>query len=274
MSRTVERVQRRGYHLSAVPPLPTGHPSNTALPCHLRHRGGNHLDPTPVNSQALRNEECASPVRNSFQDRKLLQKALTFQRFHKFVHGRHYELPWLLQEDVKNVVLQKCSRKRPTRAAVTNVSESEFETRYSVIHCTGYLKSWALAKLSLYEDAPADGCVGCNLSRLVAVGRVHGDHASSSVTRTALDAEAVQLVSRHAADGKFLFIDKNLACSFMFCFFILDLDLVNRFVGRNILIARSQFNSEGHDEAAMAVIISLLKADAGLGGPVDFSGMP
>lgn len=85
-----------------------------------------------------------------------------------------------------------------------------FDRRYSVIHCSGYLKSWAPAKLSLPDDAAAaDDSESCNLSCLVAVGRVHGDLTSIPPTSNALDAEPLEFVSRHAVDGKFLFVDKK-----------------------------------------------------------------
>ncbi|KAL3191691.1 hypothetical protein MRX96_059581 [Rhipicephalus microplus] len=48
-----------------------------------------------------------------------------------------------------------------------------------------------------------------------------------------------------------------------------DLDPVSSFVSRDILTAGSKCNSEGNDEVAMAVIMSLLVVDAGLSRPVD-----
>ncbi|EFA01256.2 cycle protein [Tribolium castaneum] len=247
------------------------------------------------------------------------------------------------------------------------------DKRYNVIHCTGYLKSWAPAKIGL-EDQENDGeNESCNLSCLVAVGRVL-PHISTvaAATQSRPNVQPIQFISRHTLDGKFLYVDQRatLVLGFLQQELLGSSILINTHVeaskiGRQIAeqvmdsqrrggelssggspdseaestvpissaeshistsvqpesnsimhdfsqsphtynhvrnnlplssVANDQGNteegiieimedavrespsnepvSEGNDEAAMAVIMSLLEADAGLGGPVDFSGLP
>lgn len=78
-----------------------------------------------------------------------------------------------------------------------------------MIQCTGYLKSWAPAKIGLEEQEDGDG-ESCNLSCLVAIGRIlpHiSTVAANSHSRT--NVRQIQFVSRHALDGKFLFVDQR-----------------------------------------------------------------
>lgn len=81
------------------------------------------------------------------------------------------------------------------------------EKKYSVIHCTGYLKSWPPAKIGLEEEGDSDSC---NLPCLVAMGRTL-PHISTIAT-TAQNysiAKTIDFTSRHSLDGKFLFVDQR-----------------------------------------------------------------
>ncbi|XP_043286028.1 aryl hydrocarbon receptor nuclear translocator-like protein 1 isoform X3 [Venturia canescens] len=81
--------------------------------------------------------------------------------------------------------------------------------KYCVIHCTGYLKSWAPAKIGLEEhEGDGDG-EGCSLSCLVAVGRIQPALPSLSRGPNAAPLKTVEFISRHAIDGKFLFVDQR-----------------------------------------------------------------
>ncbi|CRL00054.1 CLUMA_CG013341, isoform B [Clunio marinus] len=113
------------------------------------------------------------------------------------------------------------------------------DKKFCVIQCTGYLKSWATAKIGLEEqEADTDGECNLSLSCLVAVGRLvdfnNSFHKpnnsksngnvksnSNSTTNTSYGSNAnknnnnisdpvlrnLQFTSRHAMDGKFLFVD-------------------------------------------------------------------
>lgn len=95
------------------------------------------------------------------------------------------------------------------------------DRKYSVIHCTGYLKSWAPAEIGAEEtDMDADGEFN-NLSCLVAIGRIPTDiyevlatdnrhqQQPQAAQHSAVRVPPVQFMSRHAIDGKFLFVDQR-----------------------------------------------------------------
>ncbi|XP_037503727.1 uncharacterized protein LOC119378769 [Rhipicephalus sanguineus] len=79
MPRTAERVNRRGYCLSTVATRARWPPEQRPVTVPPAASRWGPPRPRPVNSQALRAEESASPFRKTLQDWELLQKALTFQ---------------------------------------------------------------------------------------------------------------------------------------------------------------------------------------------------
>uniref|UniRef100_A0A8D8TCZ8 Aryl hydrocarbon receptor nuclear translocator-like protein 1 n=1 Tax=Cacopsylla melanoneura TaxID=428564 RepID=A0A8D8TCZ8_9HEMI len=88
------------------------------------------------------------------------------------------------------------------------------DRKYSVIQCTGYLKSWAPAKMGLEESEEGEGGETCTLSCLVAVGRVLAPADKARILNKQVNLRPVQFLSRHALDGKFLFIDQSLSHSY------------------------------------------------------------
>ncbi|KAJ3596948.1 hypothetical protein NHX12_003348 [Muraenolepis orangiensis] len=78
---------------------------------------------------------------------------------------------------------------------------------FCTIHSTGYLKSWPPTKMGLDEDSEPDN-EGCNLSCLVAIGRLHPHIVPQPVTAD-IRVKPTEYVSRHAIDGKFVFVDQR-----------------------------------------------------------------
>ncbi|XP_043935979.1 aryl hydrocarbon receptor nuclear translocator isoform X3 [Protopterus annectens] len=78
------------------------------------------------------------------------------------------------------------------------------EIQYVVVHCTGYIKAWPPAGVSLPDDEPDTG--QGNKFCLVAIGRLQ---VTSSPNCTDLDSASapVEFISRHNRDGLFTFVD-------------------------------------------------------------------
>uniref|UniRef100_A0AAY4DVY2 Aryl hydrocarbon receptor nuclear translocator-like 1a n=1 Tax=Denticeps clupeoides TaxID=299321 RepID=A0AAY4DVY2_9TELE len=88
-----------------------------------------------------------------------------------------------------------CSKKKADRKS------------FCTIHSTGYLKSWPPTKMGLDEDNEPDN-EGCNLSCLVAIGRLH-PHIVPQPMNGDIRVKPTEYVSRHAIDGKFVFVDQR-----------------------------------------------------------------
>ncbi|CAG0899273.1 unnamed protein product, partial [Darwinula stevensoni] len=99
------------------------------------------------------------------------------------------------------------------------------DKRFKVIHCTGYLKAWTPSKMEMDEDAEGDS-ESCNLSCLVAVGRLlppilngvkvppspptsEGESIESTDASLPL-ASNFSFISRHAVDGKFVYVEPSM----------------------------------------------------------------
>ncbi|KAM3876721.1 basic helix-loop-helix ARNT like 1b [Diretmus argenteus] len=78
---------------------------------------------------------------------------------------------------------------------------------FCTIHSTGYLKSWPPSKMGLDEDNEPDN-EGRNLSCLVAIGRLH-PHIVPQPVNNGIRVKPTEYVSRHAIDGKFVYVDQR-----------------------------------------------------------------
>uniref|UniRef100_F6XNT8 Aryl hydrocarbon receptor nuclear translocator like n=1 Tax=Macaca mulatta TaxID=9544 RepID=F6XNT8_MACMU len=102
-----------------------------------------------------------------------------------------------------------CSKKKADRKS------------FCTIHSTGYLKSWPPTKMGLDEDNEPDN-EGCNLSCLVAIGRLHS-HVVPQPVNGEIRVKSMEYVSRHAIDGKFVFVDQRAMSLLRYLYyFVLD----------------------------------------------------
>ncbi|XP_045433697.1 aryl hydrocarbon receptor nuclear translocator-like protein 1 isoform X7 [Pipistrellus kuhlii] len=104
----------------------------------------------------------------------------------------------------------KCNRpsvKVEDKEFPSTCSKKKDRKSFCTIHSTGYLKSWPPTKMGLDEDNEPDN-EGCNLSCLVAIGRLHS-HMVPQPVNGEIRVKSMEYVSRHAIDGKFVFVDQR-----------------------------------------------------------------
>ncbi|XP_063296167.1 aryl hydrocarbon receptor nuclear translocator isoform X4 [Pelobates fuscus] len=86
----------------------------------------------------------------------------------------------------------------------------EGDSQFMVVHCTGYIKAWPPAGVSLPEDDPDAG--QSNKFCLVAIGRLQ---VTSSPNCTDMNSicQPSEFISRHNVDGMFTFVDHRCAAT-------------------------------------------------------------
>ncbi|XP_008286936.1 aryl hydrocarbon receptor nuclear translocator-like protein 1, partial [Stegastes partitus] len=80
---------------------------------------------------------------------------------------------------------------------------------FCTIHSTGYLKNWSPTVEDLDENDEPDND-GCSSSCLVAVGRLHQHAVLQPLQQIPVKIKPMEFVSRHAIDGKFVFVDQRV----------------------------------------------------------------
>lgn len=95
-----------------------------------------------------------------------------------------------------------------------------------MIQCTGYLKSWAPAKARPEEQEGETENDACNLSCLVAVGRVQPPLPIPLASR-GIRLQATMFVSRHAVDGEFLYVDQKYVVDSRRKIFLMPIPMTN-----------------------------------------------
>ncbi|CAK1588111.1 unnamed protein product [Parnassius mnemosyne] len=106
----------------------------------------------------------------------------------------------------------------------TKVRKKQNEKKYCVVQCTGYLKSWTPVEMegegAITGDAVEEET--SSLSCLVALGRALTDLTPVLIQPAPTPAPApppfrrLQYISRHAMDGKFLFVDQRVTLALGF----------------------------------------------------------
>ncbi|KAK6191555.1 hypothetical protein SNE40_003213 [Patella caerulea] len=79
---------------------------------------------------------------------------------------------------------------------------------FSVIHCTGYLKSWPVSKVNLDEDKEIYPDLN-SLSCLVVIGRPQKIYQSKTNFKKHINVRPLEYTSRHSVDGKFQYVDER-----------------------------------------------------------------